>query len=283
LGSVHHGCLEVVAKFPSLTLPQASGGGYIDLPSPPLAGRVGRGRATAILCQETLSSYRSAWVTSQGPRPAQYFGGQRAITGRLSRIRLAVEFRYGGTRCRESCVSIRCTRNSISRPSMASWRSANSFTRTAAKSASSGGSSVTTQQCAQSRGEVGQSGRPTRGRPPRRNEDVGGLFPGEIEQVKQAASSNSLRSASSIANAPLASACGTDAASIARLAITRPPAALAQIAAKWLLPEPSGPNQRHGARRPIGPAVDQGERGLVARSAEKIPRGRSFPDDRARD
>src|SRR5713101_9244445 len=65
-------------------------------------GRVGRGRATAILCQETLSSYRVCLGDQSGAATAQDFGGQRAIYGALEPHRLAVEFRHGGTRCREA-------------------------------------------------------------------------------------------------------------------------------------------------------------------------------------
>src|SRR6266446_3637506 len=36
-------------------------------------------------------------------------------------------------------------------------------------------------------------------------------------------------------------------------------------------------DQRHGARRPIGPVVDQRERGLVAGAAEKIRALEAFP------
>jgi len=149
--------LRVVAKSPSL--PSRERGRLARIPHPTLPclqGRVGwgaagrprsqsarRGRATAILSQETLSAYRVCLGDQSGAATAQDLGGERAIYRALESHRLTVEFRHGA-RAAAKLRSIRYTRNSISRPSTASWRSVNSFTRTAAKSASSGGSSVTT-------------------------------------------------------------------------------------------------------------------------------------------
>ena len=56
-----------------------------------------------------------------------------------------------------------------------------------------------------------------------------------------AVSSNSEGAASSITSAPVASAAGTSASLSVRAATLRAPAWSAQIAARWLLPEPSGP------------------------------------------
>ena len=50
----------------------------------------------------------------------------------------------------------------------------------------------------------------------------------------------------------------------------RAPAARAQIAARWLLPEPSGPTQQHGALRPVRPAFDQRQRGGIGRPRQEI-------------
>ena len=58
---------------------------------------------------------------------------------------------------------------------------------------------------------------------------------------------------SSTTSAPVASAAGTWPLECAR-ATKRAPAACAQIAARWLLPEPSGPDQHDRAARPVRPA-----------------------------
>jgi len=107
------------------------------------------------------------------------------------------------------------------------------------------------------------------------------LLPGEIEQVNKAASSNSLRSASSIANAPWRVPAAPTLHRLARLAITRPLAAFAQIAAKWLLPEPSGPtNAMARAGQSAQRSIRQARSRCQVRRENR--RGRSFPDDRAR-
>ena len=91
------------------------------------------------------------------------------------------------------------------------------------------------------------------------------------------ARSSKLRSEmSSITSAPVASAEGSVSSDSARAARKRAPAVAAQIAARWLLPEPSGPASDDGARGPVREALDQRKRCRIGRPAEEILARKAF-------
>src|SRR5260370_20632334 len=110
LGSVHHGCLGVVAKSPSLP-----------------GGREGGGPRQSYAKRPRVY-IGSASVTSQGPRPRRISAASARFTGRLSRI----ASRSSSATAARAAAKLRstvCIGKLISRPSTARLPAGHTGTR----------------------------------------------------------------------------------------------------------------------------------------------------------